>query len=150
MVNKILIVFLSFGFTFIILRSCVNDSSHNNSSINDVLLRDSLLIGKYHEQCLVQRGKTHFHIPKEDISSILKICCTDSVSLNDATKGDLVLFFDSLGNVVYQARIYTSVIDKTYVECLDLETYKYYVAKLDIDSIRDLEDYQNLSFKIFR
>jgi len=110
--------------------------------------REGRLINEYHRKAVEKKGSKTFYIPKEEVSWYFKD--KEVISYENAIVGDNVSFFDTTGNIQYQAVIDTVKDKIIYINCLDLKRIEYYVLELKQENIKDLDKEQKYKIRIFR
>ncbi len=125
-----------------LLASCKNTSEESSFE------REKRMIDEYHRKVVESKGEKTFFIPKNEISWYFNN--KKKISLENAIIGDNISFFDTLGNIQYQAIIDTIIDKKIVIECLDLMEAEYYFVELKIENIRDLKSNYPYEIKIFR
>lgn len=139
---------LILSITIILFCSCVRETKVNN---NDFCKRDSLFLDQYLRICWKEKGKDYYFIPKDKVDAILKDGNPKkNISISVALEGDIVFFYDSLGNVVYQAVISKIENSKIFIECLNLKTFIKYQTELNVDSVIDLNKNNKYEIKVYR
>ncbi len=133
--------------TIILFCSCVRETKVNNNDFNK---RDSLFLDQYLRICWKEKGKDYFFIPKDKVDAILKNENRKNVSIVEAQVNDLVSFYDTIGNIVYQAEISKIENSKIFIECLNLETFVKYQTELNVDSVKDLNKNNKYEIKVYR
>jgi len=98
-----------------------------------------------------QRGDKDFFISKDDFVSIEKNFIEfEILNFSDVQKYDNVFFFDSLGNVQYQAYVSNMVNNKIYIICETFNTGEKYETELKVENIKELDKRINYEIKIYR
>jgi hypothetical protein len=134
---------------FILFSAC--SRKENTKAPTDYYKKNLMLIDEYHRICMKEKGKKYLYIPKEDVNSIIKSSYNkESVPQNEIRIKDVVFFFDSIGNVEYQANISKLENNKIYVECLNLTTFQKYQTELCTDSIVDLKKHYPYKIVFYR
>lgn len=103
---------------------------------------------QYHEKAIHSKSDSVFFIPKKEVRWFFskgKFTEIDSAKVNDT-----VVFFDTNGNVAYQALVVQSGDETIRIRALNLKTAQYYETPLSIDSIYDLHNGYPYKIKIFR
>lgn len=133
--------------TIILFCSCVRETKVNN---NDFYKRDSLFLDQYLRISRKEKGKDYYFIPKDKVDAILKNENRKNVSIVEAQVNDLVSFYDTIGNIVYQAEISKIENSKIFIECLNLVTFMKYQTELNLDSVKDLNKNNKYEIKVYR
>lgn len=132
----------------ILFCSCVREAKVNSNDFNK---RDSLFLDQYLRICWKEKGKDYYFIPKDNVEAILKDGNPKkNIPISVAQEGDIVFFYDSLGNVVYQAEISKIESSKIFIKCLNLETFMKYQTELNVDSVKDLNKNNKYEIKVYR
>ena len=140
-----LIVFLTIILS-IFNKGCFNNSKDDTKETP--FEREQRLVNEYEKQVVISKGKDTYYIPKGEISWYFN---ADSFySIHEAKIKDNISFFDTLGNIIYQAIIVDFKEGKPIIKCQDLKTAEYYTTVLNIDSIRDLERKYPYEIKSYR
>lgn len=139
-INKILFYFL----LLLSFQSCSQNSGNKETAKE----REQRLIDEYHKQVVLSKGKEALFIPKEEIEWYFEK--NNFTTLDNAAINDNVCFFDTLGNIQYQALVVGIEKDIITVQCQNLKTTEYYKAPLNVNEIIDLEKNYPYEIKIYK
>lgn len=142
-----LLLFLHFT-VLLISKQCSNCRDNCREKQDISYEREDKLIREYHEQVVISKGKEAFFIPKEEISWYFNN--GEFLDINKAKIDDNVSFFDTLGNIEYQAIVVDIRNKKIFIRCKDLKNAKYYNTELIVDSVRDLTKKYPYVIKVYR
>ena len=109
--------------------------------------KEQKTINEYHKQVLIKKGKKFYYIPKDKVLKFFP--SLDTIDRCYSKKNYTVLFFDYVGNIVYQSKIHS--VDKKCnikISCLNLGTGEYYLTKLSKESIIGFKGYEFSHFII--
>lgn len=141
---KTILISLSILFFSIISFECRHKKVQKGNRIKKVASVED----EYHKEMILSKGDSTFFIPKHEIGWYFNN--KNFLSIDSAAVGDNVSFFDSLGNIVYQALVVEVKRNKTIIRCIDLKTTNSYETELVIDSIRDLKKGYHYKVKIYK
>jgi hypothetical protein len=135
---------------FLFVISCSNESTSTSKS--DANKYDASLVDQaYQRMCWKEKGTDFYFIPKDDVEAILKDGDPKkNIPISGAQEGDIVFFYDSIGDVVYQAEISEIENSKVYIDCVDLKTFSKYRTELNVDSVKDLNINSKYQIKVYR
>lgn len=103
---------------------------------------------EYHKQMILSKGDSSLFIPKHEINWYFKK--ENFFVIDSAIIGDNISFFDTVGNIIYQALIVDFENGKPIIKCIDLKKTNYYNTQLLIDSIKDLKKNQKYIIKVYK
>jgi Rps23 Pro-64 3,4-dihydroxylase Tpa1-like proline 4-hydroxylase len=140
---------LIISFTLIIAEQCDKlKKNKKNQNQENAFERENSIISEYHKQVVISKGGETFFIPKEEIPWYFSK--GEFLPIENSQSEDNISFFDTLGNIEYQAIIVSRSEEKTILKCQDLSTAEYYITELNIDSIRDLKKDYPYTIKVYR
>jgi len=114
-----------------------------NKKVETSFEREKRMIGEYEKQTIKEKGNLTYYIPKEHVHWYFNE--NKFHSINNVQKNDNVCFFDSTGNIVYQALVEEYENSEITLKCLDLKKAEYYYIKFNqgnLNNIRDLDKSQ--------
>ena len=126
----------------------LNQCNQNPSNKETATQREQRLISEYERKTVIEKGMETYFIPREHVSWFYYK--ENFYDTNQAKVNDNVCFFDTLGNIVYQARVVDILNSTKIIKCQNLKTAEYYITVLKQDSILDLKKQYPLLIKLYR